>query len=88
MTDKNMTHDTMHMGCCWKPMGGKALWVFAFLSFIGGLLAFWQGGLFWDVSVMTWYWTALVGGVLALGLKGKHGGCGGCGSCGPNGMQK
>lgn len=88
MMDKNMVHDKMHMGCCWKPMGGKVLWVLSFLSFVGGLLALWRGGEFYGVSAMTWYWTALVGGVLSLGLKAKHGWCG-CGTCsGADGMQK
>jgi len=62
-------HDKMHWGCCGKPMLGKALWVASFLALVGGLLALWQGGEFLSVSVMTWYWNALVGGVLALGAK-------------------
>jgi len=53
-------------------MGGKILWLAAFLSFVGGLVALWRGGEFYGVSYMTWYWTAIVGGVLSLGAKG-HG---------------
>jgi len=71
----------MHVGCCWKPMAGKLLWLLSFVSFLGGLFALYLGGEFWNVSVMTWYWTALVGGVLSFGLKGKHGWCR-CGTCG------
>lgn len=88
MMDKNVVHDKMHLRCCWKPMIGKILWIFAFLSLLGGLLALWRGGEFYNVSVMTWYWNALVGGVLALGVKGHHGWCG-CGKCSGLGeMQK
>lgn len=66
-------HDKMHWGCCWMPMLGKGLWVLSFLALVGGLLALWRGGEFMGVSVMTWYWNALVGGVLALGAKmSKH----------------
>lgn len=66
----NGQHDKIHWNCCWKPMGGKVLWLAAFLSFLGGLVALWRGGEFSGVNYMTWYWTALVGGVLALGAKG------------------
>ncbi|MDO8500005.1 MAG: hypothetical protein Q7S66_05140 [bacterium] len=76
MMDNEMKHDKMHMNCCWKPMISKFLWVLSFLCFVGGFLALWKGGEFWSVSVMTWYWTALVGGVLSMGVKGHHGGCG------------
>lgn len=62
-------HDKMHWGCCWKPYLGKILWWASFLSLIGGLLAYWRGGEFYGVAVPTWYWNALVGGVLAVGLK-------------------
>ena len=75
-----IVHDTMHMRCCGKPMVGKILWIIGFISFAGGVIAFWQGGEWWGVSVMTWYWTALVAGVLAMGPKAKHGWCG-CGTC-------
>lgn len=55
---------------------------------MGGLLALWRGGEFYAVSYMTWYWTALVGGVLAMGVRSKHGWCG-CGTCsGMDGTQK
>lgn len=62
-------HDRMHWGCCWMPMAGKALWILGFLSLLGGLIALWRGGEFWSVSYVTWYWNALVGGVLAIGAK-------------------
>lgn len=76
----NTQHDKMHWTCCWKPMLGVALWVVGLLSFLGGLLALWMGGAFLDVTVMTWYWTALVSGVLAAAKsKGNHGCGGGCG---------
>ncbi len=65
-------HDKMHWGCCWMPVAGKTLWVLGLLSFLGGLLALWQGGEFWGVSYPTWYWTALVAGVLAAGAKVSH----------------
>ncbi len=69
-------HDKMHWGCCWMPFLGKALWILSFLALIGGLIAFWRGGEFYGVSAMTWYWNALVGGVLALGAKAsKHHWC-------------
>lgn len=64
-----MEHDKLHWNCCLRPGLRRILWWAAFLSLIGGLLAFWQGGEFYAVSAMTWYWNALVGGVLALGLK-------------------
>lgn len=83
---ENTNHDKMHWRCCWKPVLGKALWVGGVLSFLGGLLAYWQGGEFYGVSGMTWYWTALVAGVLAGGIRG-HGGYH-CGACGPEGTQK
>lgn len=83
----NTEHDKMHWRCCWHPMLGKALWIGGILSFVGGVVALWQGGEFYSVSYMTWYWTALVAGVLAAG-KGKSHGCCGAGSCGPDGMQK
>lgn len=62
-------HGTMHWSCCWGPWLGKILWWVAFLSLVGGLLAYWRGGQFMNVTVPTWYWNALVGGVLALGAK-------------------
>lgn len=78
-----MNHGKMHWGCCWRPMLGVALWVVGFLSFVGGVVALWQGGEFYGINYMTWYWTALVSGVLAAGKKG-HGGCGGGSCCGSN----
>lgn len=51
------------------PMLGKLLWVLSFLALIGGLAALWRGGEFYGVSYQTWYWNALVGGVLAISLK-------------------
>ncbi|OGF64801.1 hypothetical protein A2661_01830 [Candidatus Giovannonibacteria bacterium RIFCSPHIGHO2_01_FULL_45_24] len=45
------------------------LWIVAVLMYLGGLLAYWQGGEFWSVSGMTWYWNALIVGVLVLGAK-------------------
>mgnify|MGYP001617166196 FL=1 len=70
------SHDKMHWGCCWMPVLGKALWALSFLAFLGGLAAFLRGGEFYGVSVMTWYWNALVGGVLSLGAKAsKHHWC-------------
>ena len=73
MMDPNHTgpHDRMHWSCCWKPMGGKILWILSLLAFLGGLTALWRGGEFYGVNFTTWYWTALVGGVLALGAKGR-----------------
>ena len=62
-------HDQMHWGCCWMPVFGKVLWIAAFLSLVGGLLALWRGGEFVGIAVQTWYWNALVGGVLAIGAK-------------------
>ncbi len=69
-------HDRMHWGCCWMALAGKGLWILSFLALLGGLAAFWRGGEFYGVSVMTWYWNALVGGVLAVGAKlSKHHWC-------------
>jgi hypothetical protein len=68
----NGRHDKMHWGCCWMPIMGKGLWILSFLALLGGLLANWQGGEFMNVSVMTWYWNALVGGVLAGGAKSAY----------------
>lgn len=65
-------HDKMHWGCCWAWLLGKVLWWAAFLALIGGLAALWSGGEFYGVTVMTWYWNALVGGVLALGAKASR----------------
>ncbi|MBI4120608.1 MAG: hypothetical protein HY454_04050 [Parcubacteria group bacterium] len=62
-------HDKMHWGCCWMPALGKILWVLGLLSLLGGLTALARGGEFYGVSYATWYWNALVGGVLALGAK-------------------
>lgn len=62
-------HDKWHWNCCGKPVLAKLLWWFGFLSLLGGLLAYWQGGQFLNISVPTWYWNALVGGVLAISLK-------------------
>lgn len=78
----------MHWHCCWRPMLGVLLWVAGLVSFVGGVVALWQGGEFYGVNYMTWYWTALVSGVLAAGKKGGRG-CGGCcgSKCG-DGMQK
>ena len=59
-------------------MLGKALWVLSFLALIGGLLAYWKGGEFYGISIMTWYWNALVGGVLAAGKKCSTCRCGAC----------
>ena len=73
-------HDKIHWRCCWKPGGGMLLWWASLLVFLGGLLALRQGGEFLSVSYQTWYWTALVGGVLASGLRARHGWCG-CGAC-------
>lgn len=82
----NGEHSKMHWGCCGRWVVGMILWKLALLSFLGGIIAFWRGGEFYSISVMTWYWTALVGGVLALGKKGSGCGCGGgcCsnGTCG------
>lgn len=82
-----MVHDKMHMRCCWKPMVGKVLWIFGLVSFLAGLFGYWQGGTFWGVSVMTWYWNALVAGVLAQGVRSKHGWCG-CGICTSTGEMR
>lgn len=71
-SNSGTAHDKLHWNCCWKQMGGKALWLAALLSFLGGIAALWRGGEFAGVSYMTWYWTALVGGVLALGVRGHH----------------
>lgn len=78
----NMQHEKMHWRCCWKPMLNKALWVIGLLSFVSGIVALWQGGEYYGVNYMTWYWTALVAGVLSCGVRKGHG-CGGCGgTCG------
>jgi len=69
-TSQNEKYDKMHWGCCWMPFFGKFLWVLSLLALVGGLIALWRGiGEFWGVSYQTWYWNALVGGVLALGAK-------------------
>ena len=65
----NGPHDKMHWNCCWHPASGKGLWVIGVLSFLGGIFALWQGGEFWGVSYQTWYWTALVSGVLSAGAR-------------------
>ena len=70
-------HDKAHWRCCWKPMLGMVLWKYGLLCLIFGLLALFQGGEFLRISVMTWYWNALVGGVLALGAKSSHSMCSG-----------
>lgn len=62
-------HDKMHWGCCWMPAAGKVLWILSLLALVGGLIALWKGGQFWNVSYTTWYWNALVGGVLAIGAE-------------------
>ena len=75
MTD-NYSHDKMHWGCCWAPAGGKGFWILGVLAFFAGIVALWQGGEFFGVSYATWYWTALVSGVLSLGAKvSKHHWC-------------
>ncbi|QQG45385.1 MAG: hypothetical protein HYW89_00390 [Candidatus Sungiibacteriota bacterium] len=81
---QGIMHDKWHMKCCSKPMLGKILWGLAFFALIGGLIAYLRSGEFLGVTVTTWYWNALVGGVLALGLK-KHHGQYGCGTCGGSG---
>lgn len=60
-------------------IAGMILWKLGIVFFLGGLVALWQGGEFWGVSFGTWYWTALVSGVLAVGAKGKRHNC--CGDC-------
>lgn len=52
-----------------KKKVSMALWVIAFLMYLGGLMAMYSGGSFMNVSYMTWYWNALVLGVLVIGLK-------------------
>ena len=44
-------------------------WVVAALMYLGGLLAMGMGGELLSVNYMTWYWNALVLGVLVLGIK-------------------
>ncbi len=69
-------HDKLHWGCCWMPWAGRGLWILSFLALIGGLVALARGGEFYGVAYLTWYWNALVGGVLALGAKAsKHHWC-------------
>lgn len=62
-------HDRVHWGCCWMPLAGKVLWVLALLDFIAALGALWLGGELYGISVQTWYWLALIKGVLAIGAK-------------------
>ncbi len=62
----------MHWGCCWALVLGRGLWWLSLLALIGGLVALWQGGELYGVSHVTWYWNALVGGVLALGAKASR----------------
>ncbi|MEK9148114.1 MAG: hypothetical protein AAB650_01630 [Patescibacteria group bacterium] len=58
------------------PWAGRGLWILSFLALIGGLVALARGGEFYGVAYLTWYWNALVGGVLALGAKAsKHHWC-------------
>lgn len=48
---------------------GMLGWIVAVLMYLGGLLSMWMGGSFLNVNYMTWYWNALVLGVLVLGIK-------------------
>jgi len=48
---------------------GMLLWLLAALAYIGGLVSLAGGSDFLSVNYMTWYWNALVIGVLALGAK-------------------
>lgn len=48
---------------------GMAGWGVALLMWLGGLLSMWMGGSFMNVNYMTWYWNALVLGVLTIGVK-------------------
>lgn len=48
---------------------GIALWSLAALSWLGGFAGLYQGGEFMAVRWETWYWNALVLGVLAIGAK-------------------
>ena len=49
--------------------GAKAGWALSALVYLGGLLAMWMGGEFLSVSYMSWYWNALVLGILTIGVK-------------------
>ena len=76
-----MDHDKMHWGCCLRPLLGKLLWVVAAFALIAAWLSG-STGAFWGREAMTWYWDALVLGVLALGLRGhgcRHKWCAVCG---------
>jgi hypothetical protein len=82
-----MYHDKMHWGCCGKPQLAKFFWLLAFGSLLGAWFS--RGGIWWGWDVLTWYWNALVLGVLGIGLKMlKHHGSmrgeaeGGCDKCG------
>ena len=46
-----------------------ALWSLAALLWLGGFAGLYQGGEFMSVRWETWYWNALVLGVLAIGMK-------------------
>lgn len=48
---------------------GMLLWLLAALAYIGGLVSLAWGSDFLGVHYMTWYWNALVAGVLAVGVK-------------------
>lgn len=48
---------------------GMLLWLAAALMYLGGLLSMARGGEFLNVHYMTWYWNALVVGILAVGVK-------------------
>jgi len=78
MNGNHCSHDKMHWGCCWAPAGGKGFWIFGVLAFVAGVFALWQGGEFWGIHYQTWYWTALVSGVLSAG--GRRGRCSSCAS--------
>jgi hypothetical protein len=45
------------------------LWVIAALMYVGGFLALASGSEFLSVNWQTWFWNALVLGVLVLGVK-------------------
>ncbi|OGF65644.1 hypothetical protein A2757_02720 [Candidatus Giovannonibacteria bacterium RIFCSPHIGHO2_01_FULL_48_47] len=48
---------------------GMLGWIFASLMYLGGLVSMALGSEFLNVNYMTWYWNALVLGVLVLGSK-------------------
>lgn len=52
-----------------KYMLGKALWSLSLLSLLIAWFTISGEGMFFGLDTITWYWNALIFGVLALPLK-------------------